>query len=278
MRVLIIGCGYLGRRAAAAWTARGDRVSALTRSAENAVFLRQAGIEPVIGDVLAPETLRELPAADAVLYAVGFDPRAGASKRSVYVDGLDNLCRQIARRAGRFIYVSSTSVYGQDAGERVDERSPTAPASEDGRICLAAEGVVRRHFPGSSSILRFSGIYGPGRLLRRIESLRSGEPIRANPDGFLNLVHVDDGARIAVEAARRQLEETLLVTDDMPVRRRAYYELLADLCTAPRPVFEISPGEELRLGKRCANARLRAAFGGVFEFPTFESGLRHAYQ
>src|SRR5207253_10689388 len=83
---LIFGCGYLGRRVARRWLAQGHRVSALTRT--NAPTLRSVGIEPITGDVLDRESLRAIPAASTVLYAVVLDRTAGRSMRDVYVTGL----------------------------------------------------------------------------------------------------------------------------------------------------------------------------------------------
>jgi nucleoside-diphosphate-sugar epimerase len=278
MRALVIGCGYLGRRVAAVWRSEGTQVSALTRSSANAASLAELGIEPVVGDVLLPVTLRSLPTVDVVLYAVGYDRHAAASKRDVYVRGLANVLEKLGSNMRRLLYVSSTSVYGQDAGEWVDETSETRPVTEEGRIVVAAEETVRQLCPaGVASLLRFSGIYGPGRLLRRIESVRSGEPIAANPDGFLNLIHVDDGARIVGRLAERDaVGATYLVTDDRPVLRREYYSLLARLVNAPEPNFQFALNGKSGLNKRCCNARLKAELGDIFHFPTIESGLAHA--
>jgi nucleoside-diphosphate-sugar epimerase len=280
MRALVIGCGYLGRRVAAIWRSEGLQVSALTRSAENAAALAGQGIEPIEGDVLLPETLRALPAAEILLYAVGFDRSAAASKRDVYVRGLANVLQGIGPPLRRLLYVSSTSVYGQDAGEWIDETSETRPATEDGQIVLAAEETVRTACPGGlATVLRFSGIYGPGRLLRRIESVRNGEPIAADPDGFLNLIHVDDGALILSRLAQRDtVHATYLVTDDRPVRRREYYGLLARLVGAREPVFAFAANDRVgrSLNKQCSNARIKAELGAVLRFPTIEIGLPHA--
>ncbi len=243
-----------------------------------------------MGDVLEAGSLRSLPSADLVLYAVGYDKHAGTGKREVYVQGLENVLRQIAPRVGRFLYVSSTSVYGQDAGEWVDETSPCLPVTGDGQICLAAEEIVRSHFPldtgvpgrqcfstAGAIVLRFSGIYGPGRLLRRIESVRSREPILANPEGFLNLIHVDDGARVVTELGERgHPGATYLVTDNKPIRRRDYYARLAELVGAAPPIFQTDAASASRLNKRCSNARIRAELGDILRFPTFDTGLADA--
>jgi nucleoside-diphosphate-sugar epimerase len=280
MRALIIGCGYLGRRVAMLWRSRGHEVSALTRTDENAHELRSLGIEPFKGDVLQLESLGALPSADVVLYAVGFDRQSGASKRHVYVQGLSNALREIGPRIQRFFYVSSTSVYGQDAGEWVNESSACAPGTESGQICLAAEDIVRDFFPidsGRATILRFAGLYGPGRLLRRIDAIRAGEPIQANPDGYLNLIHGDDGARVIVELVDRGSRSPVyLVTDNLPIRRREYYARLAELVGGPPPKFEPSATEEKSLNKRCSNACLRDELGDILRFPTIELGLADA--
>lgn len=78
MDLLVIGCGYLGRRVAQAWP---GQVHVLTRSTTRASEFAALGWQPVVGDVCEPATLEQLPAVDAVLYAVGFD-RMPAGPRS----------------------------------------------------------------------------------------------------------------------------------------------------------------------------------------------------
>lgn len=284
MHKLIIGCGYLGERVAAAWTACGDDVSVLTRSSARAERLAASGLSPVIGDVLEPESLRQLPRADVVLYAVGFDRTSESSKRSVYVDGLRNVLVEIAQRSRLFLYVSSTSVYGQNGGELVDEASSTEPQEENGHICLDAEAVVCRFFDRAKCspeqgaiILRLAGIYGPGRLLTRIEQLRSGEPLSGNPDAWLNLIHVDDAVRAVLAAEQRgQSGATYLVSDDRPLRRAEYYSALAASVGAPPPrfaEFNVNSIERQQLNKRCVNSRLRHELAVELKYPTVIDGL-----
>ena len=182
--------------------------------------------------------------------------------------------RELAPRATRCLYVSSTSVYGQNAGEWVDETSPCNPMTEDGQICLKAEEIARSK---GATVLRFSGLYGPGRLLRRIEAIRREQPITGNPDGYLNLIHVDDGARVVTALAQHNNPAaTYLVTDDKPILRRTYYERLAELVEAPTPTFETSVADLTAFNKRCSNARLHAELGDILRFPTFDVGLADA--
>ncbi len=282
---LIVGCGYLGRRVAQGWADAGDDVAALTRSADHADEFRENGIQPVVGDVLKPETLRHLPAATTVLYAVGYDPSGAAPKRDVYIDGLRNVLAALPAGVEQFLYVSSTSVYGQTNGERIDETSPCVPRTDGGRICLDAERLVRSKLEGRVplQILRLSGIYGPGRLIARIDGLRERRPLPRNPDGWLNLIHVTDAAAavIAIAAQKTPASDLLLVSDDRPCKRRDYYERLAQLVGAPAPVFETKSNDSDEasppdLGKRCGNRRLRKQRGIPLTFPTIDEGLPDA--
>jgi len=195
---LVVGCGYLGRRVADLWTAAGRRVVALTRT--RADSLREAGIEPLLGDVTDPASLNNLPAASTVLYAVGLDRSSGKSMAEVYVQGLKNVLDNLPP-CDRFIYISSTSVYGQTDGSVVDESSPTEPLEDSGRIVLEAERVLRAKLP-TAIILRFAGIYGPDRLLRK-QALLKGEPLIGDAEKWLNLIEVRDGATAVLAAEER---------------------------------------------------------------------------
>lgn len=271
---LIIGCGDLGRRVARAWRERGEAVAALTRSHDNAAMLEAEGIEPVVGDVTRPESLADLPAAGTVLYAVGFDRNAGPSMRDVYVDGLRNVLTALSDTFDRFVYISSTSVYGQHAGEIVDEDSPTEPTRENGQICLEAEQLVRQ-LP-NANILRLAGIYGPGRMLRRMESIRNREPVGGNPEAWLNLIHVEDAVQAVLACEDRgEPGRTYLVADDRPVTRREYYTALANALDADAPEFQ-GDAATTGLNKRCNNRRLGEDLSVTLRFPTIDEGLPNA--
>jgi nucleoside-diphosphate-sugar epimerase len=263
---LVVGCGYLGRRVAARWLAAGRRVAALTRG--NAAGLAESGVEPITGDVLDPPSLSKLPAAATVLYAVGLDRSAGRSMREVYVAGLGHVLDTLPP-CGRFVYVSSTSVYGQNDGVWVDENSPTEPTEENGKIVLDAERLLRSKLPGAI-ILRFAGIYGPGRYRKQ---LLSGEPFAGDADRWVSLIHVDDGTEAVLAAeARGEPGQTYNICDDEPVTRRAFYTHLAELLHAPPARFDHRP-EPGSPNRRVSNARAKAALGWRPRFPSYREGL-----
>lgn len=265
---LIVGCGYLGTRLACRWRDQGHVVHATTRG--RAEELRAMGLVPIVADVTDRAILPPLPAVETVVHCVGWDRAAGRTMRQVYVEGLANLL-DVLPPPGRFVFVSSVSVYGQTGGEEVEEPSATEPLEENGRIVLEAEQLLRARLPGAI-ILRFAGIYGPGRLIRS-EALKAGQPLSGDPERWLNLIHVDDGVG-AVEAAieRGQPGSVYNVSDGHPVTRGEFFTTLARLIGAPAPRFEPS-GQERGGHRRISNRRLREELGFEPQFRGCERGL-----
>ena len=272
---LILGCGYLGRRVASQLLARGDRVLGTARSESRGAELRALGIEPVLADVLDPTTLR-FSRVDRVFACIGFDRSAGVPIHAVYVDGLRNALAALPEPPERLVYASSTGVYGQTEGDWVDEEAPAVPLTDSGRACLEAEGIVLA-LPGSV-VLRYSGLYGPGRIIRR-PAVERGEPIVGDPDRTLNVIHIDDAANAAVAALDRgEPGRIYLASDDRPVARREYYGRVAEYLKAPTPRF-VPPGpdspEARREGtnKRISNRRLREELGVTLAYPDIATGI-----
>lgn len=279
MAKLIFGCGYLGERVARRWRDGGHDVFVVTRSKEKAQRFTATGYQPLVADLMQPASLANLPAAETVLYAVGFDRAAGLSRHALYVDGLHGILAALPPDTGKFIYISSTGVYGQSDGERVDEQSPCHPAREGGRACLDAERVLAGHPLGASAIvLRMAGLYGPGRV-PNAAAIRRGETIAAPEVGYLNLIHVDDAAQIVLAAEQRATPPRMyVVADGNPVERREYYDQLARLLAADPPRFAALPvdapaARRAASSKRINNARLMAELGVSLAYPSFREGL-----
>lgn len=268
---LILGCGYLGRRVAARWLSEGGKVSALTRG--NSRQLAQLGIHPIMGDVRDCVSLKPLPAAETVLFAIGWDRTAGSSLREVYISGLNHFLDTLPG-CSRFIYVSSTGVYGQTDGELVDETSVAEPLERAGQVVLEAERLLRSRRP-DAIILRFAGMYGPDRLLRR-QQLLAGEPLVGDAEKFLNLIHIDDGVEAVLAAGKEGAPgATYNVADDEPVSRRAFYTRLGELLGAPPARFEQQP-EAGRPNRRVSNARAKQNLNWRPRFRCYREGLPDA--
>lgn len=227
VKKLIIGCGYLGARVARRWRDDGHQVFVTTRHAATADRFAAEGLTPIRLDVLDRDSLSALPEVDAVVFAVALDRASGASMRDVYVNGLAYVLDALPPPRA-FIYVSSSSVYGQTDGGWVDETARTVPEEPSGKIVLQAERELQSKLP-AAMILRFSGIYGPNRLLRRA-SIIAGAPIVGDAEKWLNLIHVDDGATAVLNAAvRGEAGRIYNICDDKPTRRHAFYTEMARL-------------------------------------------------
>lgn len=244
-RRLVVGCGYLGTRVARRWLAAGDQVFGITRSQSRAEALAAIGIAPIVHDVTVepglhhPGPLATLPPLDTVFWAVGFDRSSGVSHRDVHVTGLARLLAALPG-APRVILSSSTGVWGDERGGSVSEDTPTHPSREAGRVLVEAEALLRAHPKGPGVALRFAGLYGPDRL-PRLDDLKAGRPLAADPDSWLNLIHVDDAAMIVCTVAAALAPQPLyVVSDGHPVQRREWYGHLARFTGSPSPTWDLS--------------------------------------
>ncbi|WP_066412269.1 NAD-dependent epimerase/dehydratase family protein [Halorubrum aethiopicum] len=291
MRVVVVGCGYVGLELARGLADRGHDVTGVRRSDAGieAIEAIAGGVEAVRADATDPESLAALPDADAVVFAASSGGRGAEAAREVYVDGLRNVVEEYGDRTrapDRLVYTSSTGVYGDHGGAWVDESTPIEPTTEKTRVLAEAERVALEDAGAAGiegTVARFAGLYGPDRY--RLDRYLEG-PVTA---GYLNMVHRDDAAgaiRFLLEgdAARG---EPVVVVDDEPVEKHAFADWLADECGVPRPekrskeariaAGDLSAAAErrIRTSKRCSNDRLRE-LGYEFVYPTFREGYRDA--
>lgn len=274
---LILGCGYLGQRVAQRLRERGTRVLGTTRSAQNAQRLSQAGVEPLVLDLTNPHALTRLPAVEQAVFCAGFDRASGTSREVVWIEGLSRVLRRLSElEVHRIVITSSTSVYGRTDGGWVSEQSPTEPVSESGRVQLAGERVALAsglHV----LVLRLAGLYGPGRIIYR-ESLARGLPLRADPERWLNLIHVDDAARAVCAALECRGDSAIVnVCDDEPTTRGDYARRLARLLGLPEPQWnQEDPPGDLEPNRRVRSERMRPLLLANLEYPTSAHGLAAA--
>jgi nucleoside-diphosphate-sugar epimerase len=272
-RVLVAGCGYVGCRAAEMLAARGDRVFGLRRRPTDL----PEGVEPLAVDLLAPGLEDRIPLVDQVVYAASSDRSDEAAYRRIYVDGVDALLRVLEarppeRRPSRFVFVSSTAVYGDADGGWVDEETLPRPESFRGSVMLEGEArTLASSIPGV--VLRLGGIYGPGRT-RLVDQVRAGRA-RCPGDGpiWSNRIHREDAAGALVHLLEvPDPEPVVLGVDEEPAPLCQVYRWLAAEVGAPEPEVDPAVSRD-RSNKRCSSRRLRAS-GYRFHHPTFREGYR----
>jgi nucleoside-diphosphate-sugar epimerase len=237
-------------------------------------------------DLDRPETLAALPAADALLHCAPppghgtSDPRTG------------NLLAALAKAGilpARVVYVSTSGVYGDCAGARVDEGRPVNPQTDRARRRVDAERQLAAWCTARAIpliVLRVPGIYAADRL--PLERLRAGTPVlRREDDVYTNHVHAEDLAAIAVRALQDDAPQGVYnASDDTEMLAGDWMDLVAERCALPRPPRVsraqaqalLSPDTRTFLGesRRLINARLKERLGVRLSYPTVYDGLPRA--
>jgi len=277
-QALIVGCGYLGIRVGGLLRTRGWRIMATTTTPSRIPELAALGFDPVILDVSKAE---DSPVwkqyHDAVIYAVApgrsTDPRIAFHEGPLCCAG--HLLSTTLPLPRRFVHISSTGVYSEQGGDRVDEESPADPPEERLQWLRKAETALqelaaRKGLP--AVILRLAGLYGPGRSpdlwLRRPEMRERISS--ACGEAYMNWVRVEDAAGAVILAIERgRPGEIYNIVDNEPVTRLDFYTRAARRASLAVPRFS---GSE-NLGKRCSAQKARVQLGFEPSFPTYREGL-----
>ena len=280
MKALIIGCGYLGSKVAKIWQQRDQHVAVVTRSQDNANHFCELGYQPIMADITDAESLSKIPTdTNVVLFSVGFDRSRYSNIRQVYVDGLKNVLDRLRGSDCHFVYISSTGVFGDCAGQWIDETTSAEPIRPGGQACLDAEQLVIERLE-NYTILRLAGIYGPGRI-PRLKAIKDQAWNELGQSGHINLIHVDDAAEIvALMVDKKILGEMFLVSDGQPVDRQKFYEFIADqVGTSPinwTVETKVDVSRRSAADKKVSNRKLLEHTHYRFQFPDFQSGILDA--
>ncbi len=281
MKCLIVGCGYVGLSLGAELVRFGHEVFGLRRNVSTEAELKTAGITPLFADITKPETLEKLPREfDWVVHCVAAGGDA-ENYRQIYLEGTRHLVKWLsASPPKKFIYTSSTSVYGQNDGSPVKESSPAEPAAETAKVLVETEKVLleafqREKFP--AVILRVAGIYGPDRGHWFKQFIKNEARMEGDGSRFLNMIHRDDVVGCIVAALKSgRPGEIYNAVDDEPVSQKNFFEWLgATLGKYPPPSVPQNPVEDRKRGvtnKRVSNRKLKMELGCQFKHPNFRKG------
>lgn len=290
-RLLIIGCGDVALRAIPLLK-RGYQVFALVRNPAYCTRLRALGVIPLLGDLDDRASLaRIFGLADAVLHFAppsstpplrrgGREGLGGFAVRDTRTHNLLSVLSQ-GRPPKRLVYISTSGVYGDCAGEWVSETHPLQATSPRSQRRVDAEMQIRkwaRRNQVKASILRVPGIYAADRLpLSRVQQGTPG--IIASEDNYTNHIHADDLARISVAALQRgKACRVYHASDDSQLKMGEYFDNVADAFGLPR-VPRISRAEAQRVlpetllsfmneSRRLTNQRMKKELKVTLRYPT----------
>jgi len=234
-RLLLVGCGDVAMRFADILRRR-VRLVGLTRNPDDVRRLRAHGVVPLVCDLDARRSLARLATAPfAVLHCAPPPSDGKDDPRTRHLLAALAAARIIPRR---FVYLSTSGVYGDCAGARVAETRPSRAQTPRARRRVAAERRLRAWAAQngvSLSILRVPGIYAATRL--PLERLKHGTPaLVADDDVYTNHIHADDLARAAIAALYRgRPNRAYNVSDDSEMKLGAWFDTIADAYHLPRP-------------------------------------------
>ena len=270
MFTLVAGTGYTGKRVLERLPR--DEVVGLSRTAIDTD-------RPF--HVLDFDALQELPCAMPDEYAVLYTspPDGPVDQR------LRNLVGALPHAPARFVYISSTGVYGDCGGAVVTENSPLKPGTRMSKPRVDAENFLATWGEKTGCdlvVLRAPGIYGPGRL--GIQRMQTGEAVLreadANPG---NRIHVDDLASCCLAALHELAPAGIYNVGDGDHRTSTWFnDAVARAAGLPEPrkisraeaAVEFSPRRLafLSSSRRVDTTKMRKVLGIIPRSP--EQGIR----
>lgn len=270
---MIVGCGDVGSRLATQLLSVGWQVYGLRRSIDRL----PAGVSGVAGDLFSEACPANWPTGqiDYLVYSAAATNHDEAGYQAAYVEGLKhtlNWLKQHGQQPKRLLFVSSSGVYVQQGGEWVDETSPAEATNYSGRIMLQAEQIAL-HSNLPASVVRLTGIYGPGRE-RLLGQVRQGYRVAVDPPLYGNRIHADDAAGLLAfllkaDQQGEALDDCYIGVDNEPAPLAEVVNWLRERLGVTEWADEASVR---RAGsKRCSNARAKA-LGWEPRYSSFREG------
>jgi len=287
-KLLIVGCGDVARRTLPRLLGH-YRVFALLRDPAQFAFWRDHGARPLLADLDHASTLKRLAGlADIVLHFAPPAERGSVDHRT------RSLLAALARGKSlpqRLIYISTSGVYGDCAGARIDETRPLRPTTARAARRVDAEGQLRRfgcRHGVRIAILRAPGIYAGERL--PLERLRQGlKALCVEDDVFTNHIHADDLAMLTCAALRYgRANRCYNASDDSELKMGEYFDLVADRFSLPRAsriprsdaAQQMSPLQLsfMSESRRLDNRRIKKELRARLRYPQVADGVDAAWQ
>lgn len=272
--VLIIGCGDLGAAVARQLKQHNIQVTGVKRSP---VSIPE--ITVINADVTQPSSLNPLTQLkpQIILYCVAAGGQTDAQYLAHYVSGLQNVLNTQTGNSElkHVFFVSSTRVYGQQTDQLMDETAAAIPNDFGGERLLQGEQLLATAANGKyqSTVLRLSGIYGPGRL--RMIRLAETAQWPAH-DSWSNRIHRDDAAAFITYLIQKVLtgesvSDHYIVTDNQPVRQYEVLSWISEQLGIEMPAVALHQAETGLSGKRLSNAAMLAS-GYQLQYTGYQSG------
>lgn len=274
MKLLILGCGDVGTAFGKIAVTRGADVTAIRRDITKLPDM----FNNISADISEPTAFDAIPVDDydAIAYTAAAGQYAPEAYEKAYVTGLQNTLAWLDKNnitPKRILFTSSTGVYHQDNGEWVDETSETKPTRFSGEKLLAAETLLAES-KHDTVVVRYSGIYGPGRY-RMLTSALADAGDSVETLHYTNRIHRDDCANVLWHLLNLENPHPVYIaTDNNPAPKHEVTAFVRGLMgaevIAPIPSHKKNRKPQ---NKRCRNQLLLES-GYEFKYPSFREGYR----
>lgn len=259
-KISILGCGWYGLPLAKKLVTLGYIVKGSTTTADKMIFLEESGISPFLVNVEENGERFDPVFFDCDLLVISIPPKRNTAEQHSFLSKIKRIANAATNnKVQQIIFISSTSVYG-DQNQEVTEDTIPIPDTDSGKVILLAEQFLQQSSEFTTTVLRFGGLIGPGRDPARFFT---GKKDISNGLAPVNLIHLSDCIGITLAIIKKQAFGFAYnaCSTDHPTRA-AFYTLAAVRSEMEKPVFI----DELQRWKLVTSINIPAHLGYTFKF------------
>ncbi len=270
MKIGILGCGYVGQALALYWKQKGHQIAVSTRRLERIASLQQIADQVYLLD--SPSALSFITQQEALLISVA--PDSSSDYDSTYLKTSQFVAQQAIHSSSlkHIIYTSSTSVYGDHAGNWVNETTPIMPKYEQAKILYETEQTLLKCSSSHLNvcIFRLGEIYGPGREIESRLQRTHAQLFAGTGEAYTNLIHLDDIIRGIDFSLEHHLQGIFNLCNDFHIPRRLFYDQLCKKEQIPSIQWDPTRMGSHQGNRRVCNQKLKT-MGFTFAYPTYST-------
>ena len=210
MHILFIGYGKTSTRVAKQLFQQGHQITTISQSPKTDVYANH-----LIQDV-HQLNLTQIKPIDWVYILLSPSQSTVEGYQQTYVDTVAPIVHALKLHpVQRIVVVSSTRVYGENAGECIDDESAIRPVDEQGRLLWKMEQLYQQAFPERCVVIRPTGIYGTSvaRMIKLAESTKTYANMH-----WSNRIHIDDLAHFLAQLIHvEHPEKSYICSNNQPI-------------------------------------------------------------
>jgi nucleoside-diphosphate-sugar epimerase len=263
MKILIIGCGYVGKAIAKLWQETGHLVTVTTTTPAKLTELKAIANQAILFKSDQLEQFSEIIAdQELILLTIGASSRTEEAYKNTYLKTAQNLAKILPQNQSvkQVIYTGSYSILGNHNGAWVTEETPPQPLNESNLILQQTEQILLSlSAPVNTAILRLAGIYGPGREIKKIFSNWTGKTRPGTGQEFSNWIHLEDIVNALELIRQKSLTGIYHLANDYPLTKQELLDRMCQKYHLPTISWTGSQPETVAYNLRLSNQKIKDA-------------------